>query len=103
VIDDARLLSGERDRLVGASDAEGIPAAGIAAVWKKFEDSLAGAEEWLSHRGPVPARPLQPPEQWPAGAHLVLSDPATNGSKADVQEVCKYCHYPALCGIKELI
>jgi ATP-dependent helicase/nuclease subunit B len=103
VIDDARLLSGERDRLAGASDTDRIPAAGIAAVWKAFEESLAGAENWLTHEVPVPARPLQPANQWPPGALLVLRAPAANASRADDQDVCKYCHYPALCGMKEMI
>jgi len=103
VIDDARLLSGERDRLAGASESDGIAGSGIAEVWKAFEESLAGAEDWLSHQVPVPARPLQAADQWPAGALLVLRDPAANTSKDYAQEVCKYCHYQALCGIKELI
>ena len=103
VIDEGRLLSGARDRLAGASDSEGIPASSIDEVWKAFEESLARAEDWLSQQAPVPARPLQPADQWPGGALLVLRDPSTNAARDDGQDVCKYCHYPALCGIKELI
>jgi hypothetical protein len=102
VIDEARLVYGDSDRLVGASDSDSIPAPGIATVWKAFEDSLAGADDWLSNDAPVPARPLQPSEEWPKGADLVLRGPARNGSSTDAQDVCKYCHFPALCGIKEL-
>ena len=101
VIEDARIISPHCDRLVGA--AGGIQARGIATVWEAFAESLARAEGWLTHQVPIPARPLQPAEEWPKGVDLVLRGLAKNSSANDTQEVCKYCGYQILCGIKELI
>ena len=58
---------------------------------------LAGmfnGQGWLKDGEPVPARPLQPPEQWAEHGELVLGH--------DPEAACRYCDYPALCGMRTL-
>ena len=67
-------------------------------MWKQFSEAIDNADNWLTTDVPVPARPLQEPSQWPEGATMVLKDKL----KADsVQEVCRYCDYQTLCGLRE--
>ena len=41
-------------------------------MWKQFSEAIDNADDWLTTDEPVPARPLQEPSQWPAGATMVL-------------------------------
>ena len=103
IIDEARIVSPGENHLVGAHDRDLIPAApGIDTVWNAFASRLATAESWLTNQIPVPARPLQPSDEWPAGVDLVLSKDSTK-SPVSEQDVCRYCDYQVLCGLKELL
>jgi len=83
-------LEGDRNRTI-------IDGPAIQSVWQQFTNAVAGADGWLSSAEPVPARPLQDSNQWPSGSTLVLDA----GLAADKeQEVCRYCDYKLLCGLK---
>lgn len=72
----------------------------IQTVWQKFSDALEAAGDWLKGRAPVAARPLQDASAWPAGAEILLQE----GLKPDeAQEVCRYCNFTRICGLKETI
>jgi len=74
----------------------------IGEVWEAFATALQNAEDWLTARAPVPARPLQEPEAWPAGATIVLDGPNAKGKLPEIQHICRYCDYGILCGREEL-
>lgn len=76
-----------------------IEAPAIQTVWQNFAAALAKAGDWLTSDAAVPARPLQDPSEWPAGAGIVLNDRL---KKDEGQEVCRYCDYQLICGIKEI-
>ena len=70
----------------------------IQTVWQKFSGAIEAAGDWLTSGAPVPARPLQDSTEWPAGATIVLEA----GLKPDqMQEVCRYCDFTRICGLKE--
>jgi hypothetical protein len=103
IIDEARIVSPAENRLVGARDRDLIPdALGIDEVWNNFASALSATEAWLSNQVPIPARPLQPADEWPPGVDLVLRKPTDKGGTQKEQDVCRYCDYPALCGLKDL-
>ena len=71
----------------------------IETVWQVFAQTIGRADRWLQGAEPVPARPLQDPSEWPEGTSIVLEDNLRNESS---QEVCRYCDYKHLCGLKEV-
>jgi hypothetical protein len=74
----------------------------IGEVWDAFTRALQNAEDWLTAGVPIPARPLQEPEAWPAGATIVLDGPNAKGKLPEIQPICRYCDYGTLCGREEL-
>lgn len=72
----------------------------IQTVWQKFSDALEAAGDWLKSGAPVPARPLQDPSEWPAGAEILLEEDL---KPEEAQEVCRYCNFTRICGLKETI
>ena len=83
---------------ISGRESRAIESTSIKEVWRRLVNSLADADCWLTDSKPVPARPLQPSEQWPAGVDLLLKyDDPQKG-----QEVCRYCDYRVLCGREEL-
>lgn len=76
----------------------------IGTVWRDFSAALGRSEAWLRGEEPVPLRPAQPFEAWPTGTDMVLDGPNSRGRMPDPSEqpVCRYCDYPALCGIRRL-
>jgi len=105
IINQRLLLTPAASSLRGAKrdiqNIEVVPgAADIGTVWKNLTAALAAGDSWLQSpkKGSkaksvvVPARPLQPPDQWPTGASIVLDDTAKG------QSVCDYCEHAALCG-----
>ena len=71
----------------------------FVATGQNFADALTKAGDWLTSDAAVPARPLQDPSEWPAGATIVLND---RPKKDEGQAVCRYCDYQLICGIKEI-
>ncbi len=75
-----------------------IDAVAISEVWQVFATAIQEADAWLRGEVPVPARPLLPASDWPAGVELVL-EPRL--SRDEEQGVCRYCNYRQLCGMQE--
>ena len=97
ILDSAVLYSPSGSPLLGEGPVQVVDGPGMDEVWQTFAEALAKAEEWLEGKGPVPARPLESQENWPEGVELVVdpSDPTAG-------ELCRYCDYSVLCGMKEL-
>ncbi len=72
----------------------------IQSVWQQFTDAIDAADGWLKSAEPIPARPLQQSADWPSGSTMVL-DAGLAPDKE--QEVCRYCDYKLLCGLKEAL
>lgn len=70
----------------------------LESVWKQFETALREADGWFSS-GKIPVRPLQKPNQWPAGVNLILKG---EDEETAEQNLCKYCDYQLICGLKEV-
>ena len=100
IIDVARLFTPEGSSLLGAGDSTVEDAPPISETWETLRRALAAAEGWLREGEAVPARPLQAAEDRPEGAEIAL------GSAAELKkgkvEACRYCAYPALCGLRGL-
>ena len=96
ILADGALLTPEGGPLLGATAT--VPGLAIAQTWALFERALAAAEGWLAD-GRVPARPLQAPDEWPAGAEIVLAK-LPPSSSTDPLPPCRYCEYGLLCGLK---
>ena len=100
VLSDGLLFSPAGSAVQGNAQRAIINAPAIQTVWLKFSDALEAAGDWLTSGAPVPARPLQDSSEWPAGATILLE----TGLKPDqVQEVCNYCDFTRICGLKEMI
>lgn len=69
----------------------------IAKVWDDFATALNRADDWL-HGTVVPARALQPSDEWPPGTDLVLD--ASRQNPPEKQSACAYCDYSLLCGLE---
>jgi ATP-dependent helicase/nuclease subunit B len=100
VLSDGLLFSPAGSAVQGDAQRAIINAPAIQTVWQKFSDALEAAGDWLTSGAPVPARPLQDSSEWPAGATILLE----TGLKPDqIQEVCNYCDFTRICGLKETI
>lgn len=99
LISDCTVHTPEGSPLEGSTTRDTVQGApSIHDVWSRFTQALDSADEWLSGAQPVPARPLQDPEDWPPGAEIALDpDP-----RVENQAVCKYCDYGVLCGRERL-
>lgn len=103
ILSSSVLYSPSGSRIEGDGGATIVDAPPISQVWDSFVSALANAEAWLIGQEPVPARPLQTADQWPQGIELVLTGPDNKGRMPDQQDVCTYCNYQAICGLKELL
>ena len=72
---------------------EGAPA--IDTVWNEFVEAVSTTDAWLGGGEPIPARPLQDPEEWPVGTELVVKE-------KEADRACMYCSFDLLCGRTEL-
>jgi len=97
------LYTPSGSRIQGDGGATIVDAPSISQVWDSFVSALVNAEAWLIGKEPVPARPLQTADQWPQGIELVLTGPDKKGQLPAQQDVCTYCNYQAICGLKELL
>jgi hypothetical protein len=95
VLSENQLLTPSANPLSSDAPTEVVDAPPIADVWNRFHEALQEANDWLSGKVPIPARPLQSPDQWPQGVDLIL-DKTLRAGKA--QETCRYCRYGMLCG-----
>jgi hypothetical protein len=100
VLSDGLLFTPSGSPLQGDAQRAIINAPAIQTVWRKFSDAIEVAGDWLTSGAPVPARPLQDASEWPEGAEMVLK---TGLKPAEVQEVCRYCDFTLICGLKETI
>ncbi len=98
ILSDAVLCTPQPNAIAGARAGDTIAGPAIEEVWTRFAHALHHAGDWLTSDSPVPARPLQEPPLWPDGATLVLNDRPRDDNP---QHVCRYCHYPRLCGLEE--
>ncbi len=102
ILADGILYSPEGSAMIGTGPAEilrGSPC--IETIWANFVKALAQADKWLEGTEPIPTRPLLEPDSWPDGVELVLKGPDAKGKMPD-QDVCKYCDYKTLCGLRRL-
>ena len=97
ILADAHLVSPAGSRLRGGGVVVEGPS--IDRVWQRFVQAITAADGWLTGEEPIPARPLQRSDEWPADADLALQ--AVLGAD-DCQEVCRYCDYSQLCGLEVL-
>ena len=79
--------------MLGGDGVGGGP--GIDSGGNDFKAAIEAADSWLDGSEPIPARPLQDPEEWPEGTGLVIKE-------KDAGQSCKYCPYDVLCGRSEL-
>ena len=100
VLSDGLLYTPSGSPIAGDANRSVIDGLGIQDVWNSFADAIEKADGWLIGDTPIPARPLLNPENWPAGANMVLE---TNLKPRDVQPVCKYCEYKNICGLQETL
>ena len=91
VLKDGLLCTPEGSPLRGAEVQDGPS---IGEVWDRFESALRAAESWMSGSEPIPARPLQPPDEWPPGVEIVVEE--------EDPRACTYCDYAVLCGRKRV-
>jgi len=99
IINGPRLLTAGDDPIPGiaslgpaAEAVDGGP--GWLQTWSKFRMAVVNDHGWHQDH-PIPARPLEDPSAWPAGADLVLSPTAAD------QDCCNHCEYSRLCGRTE--
>lgn len=97
ILTDAQLYTPEGSPLRGVNPNDHIEGAPpIEHVWTRFVNAVERTQGWLTGDGPVPARPLQDPDTWPAGTELVV-DADESGED---RRPCKYCNYKVLCGLR---
>ncbi|MCO6042675.1 PD-(D/E)XK nuclease family protein [Aeoliella sp. ICT_H6.2] len=99
ILADGQLFTPSGSALTNHTSCTEVPGPAIQAVWDQLVAAMNQAEDWLSGANSIPARPLQSQEDWPDGTDLVL---ARNLKVGDLQEVCRYCDYQALCGVRRL-
>jgi hypothetical protein len=99
VLCDSRVFTPSGSSIVDRNSSAVIPASSIRSVWETFVQAVENADGWLTNDEPIPARPLQLPNEWPPGAEIVLKDKLAANT---TQDVCKYCDYQTLCGLQEL-
>ena len=100
VLSDGLLFTPSGSAVQGDTHRAIINAPAIQTVWQKFSDAIEAAGDWLTSGAPVPARPLQTASEWPPGATILLE---TGLKPEEVQEVCRYCNFTHICGLKETI
>ncbi len=99
VLSDGLLYTPSGSPIDGGVGRSVIDGPAIESVWKGFAKAIKNADDWLTSATPIPARPLQDPSDWPAGAAEFALDAKL---KADQQqEVCRYCDYQLICGLQE--
>lgn len=76
-----------------------VDGADMQTVWSQFATAIEQANDWLDGDADIPARPLQTPDSWPAGTEITLT---ANLGQDELQEACRYCDYPTLCGLRRL-
>ncbi len=67
----------------------------IETTWRRFVAALERADTWIGGAEPIPARPLQPPEEWPEGVELALE---AKPARDELHRTCRYCDFGLLCG-----
>ena len=102
IIDRAQLFTPKASPVPGAEGAELVDGPSIPETWEKFEAAIHAADGWLKS-GKVPARPLQPPQDRPAGAELALREIKDKRFTSADYGVCQYCEYGTLCGAGAVI
>lgn len=102
ILSDGILYTPQGSRLRGDGPSQVVEGPPIAEVWAAFLTALERAEAWLTGGEPIPARPLQDPQDWPPGASIVLDPPDAKGRQPESQRICEYCDYGVLCGLVEL-
>jgi len=102
ILSDGILYTPHGSRLRGDGPLQVVRGSSIGAVWAAFATAMERAESWLTGDAPIPARPLQDPQDWPPGAEIVLDPPDAKGRPAESQRICEYCDYGVLCGLVEL-
>lgn len=100
VLADAQLYTPCGSPLSGDATRYVVDGPAIEVVWDRFSQAIIAADSWLAGEQPIPARPLQPPAEWPPGMDLVL-----DGALAEdhAQEPCRYCNFGLLCGREGLL
>lgn len=100
ILGDSQLKSPTGSALDGLDKSQTVSGPTIKSVWDEFTLAFNEANDWLNQELAVPARPLQDSSQWPKKVELVLNP---NLKINEQQEVCKYCNFKSLCGLKPLV
>jgi len=99
IIGDGLLITPATDPIRGDGNRSLVNGLEIRNVWENFRAAISRAEDWFTTNGQIPARPLQQPQNWPAGVDIVLD---SSPEPSEGQPVCKYCDYQHLCGRRQL-
>ncbi|MDY0002414.1 MAG: PD-(D/E)XK nuclease family protein, partial [Polyangia bacterium] len=102
ILREAVLHTPSGSRLRGDGPLNVVEGPAIDQVWQTFVTALRNTEAWLSGAEPVPARPLQAPEDWPQEVRLGLEGALGVSSYGKRYPACEYCDYGLICGLKEL-
>lgn len=98
VLADGLLYTPSGSAIEGNGNRVVIDAPAITEVWNQFSVAITAADSWLTSGEPIPARPLQLGQVWPAGSAIVLDMNLPNGQR---HEVCRYCDYKYICGLEQ--
>ncbi len=99
VLAEGQLFTPRGSALDGGTACSVVDGADIQTVWSQFAAAIEHANDWLDGDADIPARPLQTPDSWPNGAEITLT---ANLGQDELQEACRYCDYPTLCGLRRL-
>ncbi|MDA8967788.1 PD-(D/E)XK nuclease family protein [bacterium] len=96
ILSEGKFFTPNQSVLSGVDPTLVLEGPSIEQVWNNFWQAINHADDWLTTDAPVPARPLQLADEWPAGAEIVLD----KNNEREPQGVCRYCDFKRFCGME---
>lgn len=94
IFDGSIVLTPDGSPLAGVEKDDRVAGPSVKDVWERMVKALREADALVETIGEVSAHPLQPPDQWPEHAKLLLDE------REEEQAICKFCDFAAICGLK---
>ncbi len=94
IFDGSIVLTPDGSPLAGVEKDDRVAGPSAKDVWERMVKALREADALAETIGEVSAHPLQPPDQWPEHAKLLLDE------REEEQAICKFCDFAAICGLK---